>query len=210
MSASNLIRLGALATMASGALFLAGPLFFNLHFLPGLSGRDQPVLYLLFGASVVAALLLVPAGMAGFHALQGHAYGRVGRALFWLVVGPLLVMLGGVVFFTLGQAGDFLQASPPLVWVVSGLSGVVVGLASTAVGFALYGVATLQARVLPRWCGVAFILAMPGALAAGILLARIIPESMFTSVFIVFGIVWLALGHALWARREAPASQQAR
>lgn len=204
MPAINLIRLGALATMLSGGLFLAGPFFFNLHFLPSLSGRDQPVLYVLFGVSLVGALLLVPVGMAGFHALQRHAYGSTGRALFWLVVvGSLVVVSGGVVFVTLGQAGDFLQASPPWVWVVLGLLGLVAGLVSMVVGFTLYGVATLQARVLPRWCGMAFIVAMPGALASSIALAWIIPESVFTSVFIVFGIVWLALGYALWTRREA-------
>ena len=192
-------------------LFLVGPFFFNLHFLPSLSGRDQPVLYVLFGVSLVAALLLVPVGMVGFHALQRHTYGRVGRAFFWLVVvGSLLVVLGGVVFFTLGQAGDFLQASPPLVWVVLGLVGMVGGLVSMVVGFALYGVATLQARVLPRWCGVTFILAVPGALASTIALAWIIPESVFTSMFIVFGIAWLALGYALWARRESSAAHQPR
>jgi hypothetical protein len=197
--------------MVSGVLFLAGPFFFNLHFLPSLSDRDQPVLYVLFGVSLVAALLLVPVGMVGFHALQRHTYGRIGGASFWLVVvGSLLVVLGGVVFFTLGQAGDFLQASPPLVWVALGLLGMVGGIVSMVVGFALYGVATLQARVLPRWCGVAFIVALPGASASSIALAWIIPASVFTSMFIMFGIAWLALGYALWARREAPPVQQPR
>jgi len=197
--------------MASGLLFLVGPFFFNLHFLPSLSGRDQPVLYVLFGVSIAAAVLLMPVGMVGFHALQRHTYGRTGGAFVWLVaVGSLLVVLGGVVFFTLGQSGDFLQASPPWVWVVSGLLGLVVGLVSMVVGFALYGVATLQARVLPRWCGVAFIVAAPVALASSIALAWLIPASVFTSIFVLFGIVWLALGYALWARREAPPVQQTR
>ena len=209
VSVSNLIRLGALAAMVSGLLFLAGPFFFNLHFLPALSDRDQPVLYVLFGVSLVAALLLVPVGMVGFHALQRHAYGRIGLAFFWLCfVGPLLMVLGGVVFFTLGEAGDVLQASPPLVWVALGLLGLVVGLVSLVVGFALYGVATLQARVLPRWCGVAFIVAVPGAIASTIALALIVPESVFTTMFIIFGIAWLALGYALWARREAQVVRQ--
>jgi hypothetical protein len=195
--------------MVSGVLFLAGPFFFNLHFLPSLSDRDQPVLYVLFGVSLVAALLLVPVGMVGFHALQRRTYGRIGGAFIWLVVvGSLLVVLGGVIFFTLGQAGDYLQASPPWVWVALGLLGMVGGIVSMVVGFALYGVATLQARVLPRWCGVAFIVALPGASASSIALAWIIPASVFTSMFIMFGIAWLALGYALWARREAPAVQQ--
>jgi hypothetical protein len=35
------------------------------------------------------------------------------------------------------------------------------GLLGVMVGFVLYGVATLQARVLPRWCGVGLIAGLP-------------------------------------------------
>jgi hypothetical protein len=35
------------------------------------------------------------------------------------------------------------------------------GLLGVMVGFVLYGAATLQARVLPRWCGVGFIAGLP-------------------------------------------------
>jgi hypothetical protein len=171
----------------------------------GLPDRDYLVLYILSGVSSVVALLLVPVGMVGFHVLQRHSYGREALFGLWLVVvGSLVVVLGGVVFFTLGEAGDVLQATPPLVWVALGPLGLVVGLVSMVVGFALYGVATLQAKVLPRWCGVAFIAALPVALASSISLH-------FSSIqFIVFGLAWLALGYALWARREALAVQQPR
>jgi hypothetical protein len=125
---------------------------------------------MLYNVALVVALLLVPVGMVGFHALQRHSYGRKGCVGFSLVVvGSLVVLLGGVVFFTLGESGDFLQASPSFVWVGLGLLGLVGGLVSMVVGFVLYGVATLRARVLPRWCGVAFIAALPIALASSIL-----------------------------------------
>ena len=109
---------------------------------------------MLYNVALVVALLLVPVGMVGFHALQRHSYGRKGCVGFSLVVvGSLVVLLGGVVFFKLGESGDFLQASPSFVWVGLGLLGLVGGLVSMVVGFALYGVAALRARVLPRWCG---------------------------------------------------------
>src|SRR5215210_6471410 len=132
---------------------------------------------------------------------------------FWLVVvGALMVVLGGAVFFTLGKAGDFLQATPSLVWVVLGLLGLVVGSVSLVVGYPLYGVATLQARVLPRWCGIAFIAALSASIALSalwILLAFVASYEPFLSLsgvstFMVLGLAWLALGYALWARREAP------
>jgi len=169
MSSSKLIRLGGLATMVGGVLFLAVP----------------------FG--VVVALLLMPVGMVGFHALQRQSYGRMGLAGLWLVVATSLVMAWGVAAYFIW--GDFLQAAPP-VWLGLGLVGLLVGLA-------LYGVATLQARVLPRWCGIAFIAALPVAVA----LSGPLP---FGFAFVVFGLVWLALGYTLWTRRGAPAEQQPR
>ncbi len=215
MSASNLIRLGGLATMVGGVLFLARPFIDLAGFLFVYNSKAGSAL---LAVAVVVAFLLVPVGMVGFHALQRDTYGRMGLSLFWLVVvGSLVVVLGGVVFFALGQAGDFLQASPPWVWVVLGVLGLVTGFVSMIVGFALYGVATLQARVLPRWCGVAFILALPVALASGILFPLWLSERIrlvyfppWDLMFGVFGLVWLTLGYALWRRREAPTVQRSR
>ena len=215
MSYSNLIRLGALAAMVGGVLFLARPFIDLAGFLFVYSSAVGSALLVV---AVVAALLLVPVGMVGFHVLQRQSYGRKGRAGFWLaVVGPLVMLVGGVVFFTLGESGDFLQATPPLVWVAFGVLGLVGGFASMVVGFWLYGVATLHARVLPRWCGVAFIGALPVALASGILFPLWLSEKIrlvyfppWDLMFMVFGLVWLALGYALWRRREAPTVQQPR
>jgi len=194
--------------MVGGVLFLAVP-FIVLVGHPflyrlGLPVREYPVLYVLSGLSSAVALVLMPVGMMGFHVLQRQSYGRVAIFGFWLVVvGSLVVLLGGVVFFTLGEAGDFLQATPPLVWVALGLLGLVVGIVSMVVGFALYGVATLQAKVLPHWCGVAFIAALPVALGMSVSLH-------FASMFVVFGLGWLALGHTLWTRRITTGGQPSR
>lgn len=177
--------------MVGGVLFLAfPPLAFSFAFLASPPfGAYQAAFSL-----VIVAVLLVPVGMVGFHILQRHSYGRMGLVGFWLVVlASLVVALGVADFFVWG---DFLQDEPP-VWL--GL-----GLLILLLGFVLYGVATLQARVLPRWCGVAFIVALPVALAVGVLLGP------FASMFIVFGIAWLALGYALWRRRAALAEQQPR
>jgi len=203
MSYSTLIRLGGLAAMVGGALFLVG----SFVYLVGHA-------FLYYLGLLAVALLLVSVGMVGFHLMQRHSYvSNVGSAGFWLVVvGALMVVLGGAVFFTLGKAGDFLQATPSLVWVVLGLLGLVVGSVSLVVGYPLYGVATLQARVLPRWCGIAFIAALSASIALSalwILLAFVASYEPFLSLsgvstFMVLGLAWLALGYALWARREAP------
>jgi uncharacterized membrane protein YidH (DUF202 family) len=82
----------------------------------------------------------------------------------------------------------------------------------------LYGDATLQANVLPRWCGVAFVAALPVSVATSILggfLLRATNYMLFylfswPSIFVVFGVVWLMLGSALWMRREPQAALQRR
>ena len=55
-------------------------------------------------ALLVVALLLVPVGTVGFHALQSRSYGRVGRAGFWMALaGPLTVALGAASYLFLGN-----------------------------------------------------------------------------------------------------------
>ena len=188
---SKLIRFGGLAAGAGGVLFLAFPLLGY-----GLSGFMHPFFYRVEEALVslmVVALVLVPVGMVGFHALQRQSYGRIGLAGLWLVaIASLVVAMGVADYFVWG---DFLQEAPP-VWLGWGLLGLVVG-------FALYGAATLRAKVLPRWCGVAFIAAVPVALASSGPLS-------FASMFGVFGLAWLALGYALWTRRGVTTVQGTR
>jgi len=71
----------------------------------------------------------------------------------------------------------------------------------TLVGLVLYGAATLQARVLPRWCGILFILLMPGT----ILFGALIPGD-FSIIW--EGLVWVALGYALWSQSSGAAVER--
>ena len=109
------------------------------------------------------------------------------------------MLVGGVVFFTLGESGDFLQATPPLVWVALGVLGLMGGFASMVVGFWLYGVATLRARVLPRWCGLGLIIIPPITLVLG---------DNYGSALL--GLLWLALGYVLWSWKGTAAAQPSR
>src|SRR5215218_5011747 len=71
-----------------------------------------------------------------------------------------------------------------------------VGVLGSLVGLVLYGAATLQARVLPRWCGILFIVFMP----IGLLLGDFQP--------IWGGLVWVGLGYALLLQSSGAAPQQ--
>ena len=69
----------------------------------------------------------------------------------------------------------------------------------TLVGFVLYGAATLQAGILPRWSGVAFIVALPLVVILDLVVGSL-----------VVGLVWLALGFALWRRGDVATEQPSR
>jgi len=179
MKRTILIRLGGLAAMVGGMLLVAAPL--GARYFP------QAMQGFAMEAFLVVALLLVPVGMVGFHAIQSRNYGRIGRAGFWIsVAGPLAVALGAVSYLWWGSV-----FGSSVLWLAFPVGPLVL-----LVGFVLYEVATLRANVLPPWCGAVFIVAVPAALGASTLRA-------FASVFIVFGLAWLALGYALWSHRSS-------
>ena len=68
------------------------------------------------------------------------------------------------------------------------------GLLGVIVGLVLYGAATLQARVLPRWCGVGFIVGLPVWLAVSVVLGNEFGGSLGGTIF---GLLWLGLGYVL-------------
>jgi hypothetical protein len=162
---------------------LAGVLFL-LNGLISLANPLPPFLDSILDSIFILALLLTVVGLVGFHTLQKGNYRRVGQAGFYIAVVGFLVGPLGILIVILGGGA--------LIWLVQ-LATLV-----QLVGLVLYGAATLQARVLPRWCGIGFIVALPLALLLGI----------FGNV--LFGVIWLALGYALWSRREASAQRSAR
>jgi hypothetical protein len=73
-----------------------------------------------------------------------------------------------------------------------------VGALLLLVGFLALGIATLRAGVLPRWCGLALIVALPLVTVAGAIFGA--PSDEDYPGVVVMGVVWLALGYALWTR----------
>lgn len=176
MNSSNWIRWGGLVAMLGGVVFATDTVL-TLTVADPSKDRWLDILF-------VVGILLVVVGLMGFHELQRERYGRIGRAGFYTVVVASLIQVVGLVGFLLG--------SMALEWLI--LAG---GLGSLA-GFALYGAATLWAGVLPRWCGVALIVALPAS----------IPLGEYASL--LFGIVWLALGYVLWSQRDSSTGQPSR
>jgi len=181
MSSSDLIRWGGLAAILAGGVWVVSGILAIVY--QGVHAPGTFADYLVEG-TFAAGLLLTAAGMVGLHGLQRENYGRIGRAGFYtVVVATLGQFLGTVVL---------LAGSTALAWLVFP-----VGVLAVLVGFVLYGAATLQARVLPRWCGVGLIVGLPVAIALGLYGGNVL-----------FGLLWMALGFTLRSRGEAGTEQQ--
>jgi CAAX protease family protein len=140
----------------------------------------------------IAAILLMLVGLSGLHALQKESYGRIGSAGFYTIFIASAVLISGAAVQILGGTSVLLGSAPferPEFLVVA------LGL---LVGFVLYGVATLRARVLPRWYGVALVVAVP------------ISFALVQYGGILLGLVFVVLGCALWLRGDALVEQPQR
>ena len=182
MPASDLLRWGGLAAMGGGVLFIV----YSLLGVATRKGEESGPLDLL---AILGYVLLI-VGLAGFHTLQQRNYGRIGRAGLYTTIAAFLLWEVLLLTGLLGVG----EALPE--WLVA------VGVLGLLVGLVLYGAATLQARVLPRWCGILFILFMP----VGILLGDLQPNLQP----IWSGLIWLALGYGLWSHSGAAAEQPLR
>jgi hypothetical protein len=189
MSPLPLVRWGGLAAMLAGVAFMV------LVLIP--KARDGSPFYI-FGSVLlfVTVWLLLLVALAGFHALQKEHYGRIGRAGFYTVI--------------VGASAMIVIQLLTWVGVTLGITALVfpdpVGLLIVMVGLVLYGVATLQARVLPRWCGVGLIVGVP------VLIGLSVVSEEYGEMLggILFGLLWLALGYVLWSESGAAAEPPAR
>ncbi len=190
MSSSDLIRWGGLAAMVAGVVWVVSGILAVVY-----QGEHAPGTFAdyLVEGTFAAGLLLTVVGMVGLHALQKENYGRIGRAGFYTVIAAASVQIVAQVGLMLGStAVEFLDF---------------LGLLGLMVGFVLYGAATLQARVLPRWCGVGFIVGLPVWWVVSVVLGNEFGGSLGGTIF---GFLWLGLGYVLWSRRGTANDQPAR
>ena len=183
MAASGFIRWGAISLMLSGLTWVALGLSALIGYLQAIPGREDVVLF-------VVAHLLLAVGLVELHALQKDIYGLLGRAGFYVLLAAVAVRVL--------HAMVFLAGSLALQW--TSFPGVL----AMFVGFVLYSVATLRARVLPRWYGLAFIV---------VALIMVVPGSLPLlryATTTLYGLILLVLGYVLWLRRSATTERPSR
>ncbi len=171
MSSSELVRWGAISFMVGGAVWVVVGLLDVIR--NPLTPPGPAALILLIVGLVLSAL-----GLVGLHALQGESYGRIGLAGLYTALGAIVAQVLGAVVLLAGSA--------VLGWLISP-----VGVLAKLVGFVLYGAATVQGRVLPRWYGVLLIIFMPVFLVLG----------AYGNIWM--GLVLVVLGYGLWMQRGA-------
>ncbi len=197
MSPSNLVRLGGLAAIAGGALFVAAellglPTLNEETFSETVATTSYAVQQLLFLLGVVFVLL----GLVGLYVRQSEGAGALGLVGF-LVAFAGTVLVAGFIWASAfiapalaDTAPHVLDGGPP--------PGILPSIIAFGLGWLLFGVATLRAGVFPR---AAAILLVVGAVVT------VLPLP-FTTLVLDVAVAWL--GFALFAERGAPAERPAR
>jgi len=178
-----LLRIGGLGAIAGGVMWAAGFVFGSAE-----SG-DKTFWFVMLGAACVAILVAL-IGLSGF---QAHQHPRLAWAAF-------LIPAAGAIVCLVGLFGLFTQDSDlPMLLGISPWAISMLGLMSFAIGSILFGVATLQERVLSRraaaslaWSSAAFVfIAMLGMGGAA-------PERggqlLIGASIVAFGASWAWLG----------------
>jgi hypothetical protein len=182
MAKVDLIRLGGLAGMLGGGIWVAALAIYSTQPL-GEQGWREGTFPL--NPFMVVAFLLIFAGVLGVHQLQRYSSGLFGKvALVVTCLGLGLLALGRVLV-DLGVAPWYFAALPAMIFVL---------------GLFLLGVSVALTRSLPRSVGI--------LLAAA---AFLMPVSNFETREIVLamplGFAWVLAGFLMWSRKAGSRSQ---
>ena len=202
MASSRLIRWSGLAAMLGGLLWMVLGALAHMAEATKVLGLTEAA----YGRMNTASLLLLAAGLAGLYARQAGRFGRLGVAGFVLAsIGLALMVLGNVIE---SWISDLIFADVPLGEFKPGAHAgwgiFLIGLCVLAVGLVLVGIATIQAKALPRWSRV-LPLVLGLLLASGLLVALSIGEWGLWLIVLSLGPGWMLLGYVVWSdQAEAP------
>jgi hypothetical protein len=200
MTSSNLIRWSGLSALVGGALAVAFDVI-NAVLFPGEQGSQVMLTSSWFIVQILGlvALALITLGLVGLYVCQAQRAGTLGLIAFVIAFAGMLMVFGlswGEPFLgplVAEQAPGLLSMEPSGALAV----GSILSIALFALGWLLFGLASLRARVLPRGAAV---LVIVGSLLSFILTSLDLP---LWSVVLGAALVWM--GYALWSGTSEPA-----
>ena len=169
-------------SIAQGTLVLSNPEYYGFD-----SVADNLVLVV-----EGATLMLLLVGLAGLRLRQSGSLGRLGTVGFLAAfAGTVLAGAGhlfSVPFFDFVGTGGLVYVLFALVsagiFLFGGMA-YVIGVVSMSLGYLLLGVATVRARALPVWCGVALVFGIVGLWVGN------------GTGWVSFGVAWSVVGYAM-------------
>ncbi len=194
MSSLNLIRWCGLAALVGSVLLIV------LDVVEFALIGDQPEsvaaatsALIIVRVSFIVAIVLIFLGLVGLYTRQAEQAGALGLTAF------LVAFTGTAMVFGVQWSAAFIgpwvaEAAPELLDAEpSGMlaAGFILSFALLALGWLLFGLASLRARVLPRGAAV---LLMVGAVLLFVILSLELPGST-----VVFGAALAWMGYALWS-----------
>jgi hypothetical protein len=200
MSSSNLIRWSGLAALVGGVLFIVLDILdFLLYGNLPYSDAATAGSFTFVQSAFIIAVVLIGLGLVGMYAHQAEETGSFGLVAFVVAFIGVIMAAGSIwseAFFgawLAGAAPQLLEANP------SGTlaAGITLSYFLFALGWLLFGLASLRARVLPRSASVLLIV--------GSILFIIISLLEFPFESVVLGAALAWMGYAQWTGASEPA-----
>jgi hypothetical protein len=199
MSSSNLIRWSGLAALVGGVLFVVLDildflLYGNLPYSEAATAGS----FIFVQGTFIIAIILIGLGLVGLYAHQMEEAGSFGLVAFIVSFIGVIMAAGSIwsEFFVgawlAGTAPQLLEANP------SGTmaAGIILSYFLFALGWLLFGLASLRAGVLPRGAA--------ALLIVGAFLFAIISLLQFPFESIVLGAALAWMGYARWSGTSEP------
>jgi hypothetical protein len=199
MVSSNLLRWSGVAALVGGGLLIVSEVL-NAALFPAEPGSEviaTDASWFILQILGLVALLLVALGLVGLYARQAQETGNLGLIAFLMAFSGTLMAFG--MLWAEPFLGPFLAHEAPAVMDAEPTgtfaAGVILSVMLYALGWLLFGLASLQARVLPRGAAV---LLMVGAVIFFILALLELP--LWT---VVQGAAVAWMGYTLWSGTAA-------
>jgi hypothetical protein len=204
MSAANLIRRSGLISILAGALYALGAILHPAgEDIAAYTSPNWVTAHLVYWVSAILMLF----GLIGLYARQVEKTGWLG------LVGFVLAFIGtafvGGIFFMVSTVTPIIAKEMPALFdqtATPSTATVLVIVLGFSLGYILFGIATMRAKVLPRWSGLLLIIGVSFfMISEAPLFDRTLSHLIVTVGDVVFGLGLAWMGYALWLEKREPA-----